>query len=134
MNTELICLATLSVFFFCAWVPSSIGKFRTLGGVYLLSNRDKKILQELPAWAARSERAYENLKAFYPAYAAAILILCQLKFSDEATRMCAIVYVVGRIGHFICYTYGFPKGRAIMWLTSMIANVVLFVKIFAYFI
>lgn len=123
-------LLILTAFFFVAWLPASLGKARSLGRKYLLSNRDETDLSKLPLWAQRSNRAYENLKNYYPIFAVTILILMMQGQSDETTRAAAATFVGARFLHFAFYTLGSPVGRAGAWTISMLANAYLLCRAF----
>ena len=58
MPIEYTALALMTVFFLLAWVPLSIGKIRSFGKKWILSNRKPVAGKELLPWAARCERAY----------------------------------------------------------------------------
>jgi uncharacterized MAPEG superfamily protein len=128
--TEYYCLAILSLLFLFAFLPSSIGKAKAFGGKWLASNRKPIPGKELPEWAARCERAHNNLKDNYPAFIAAVLILgLQNKF-DAGTASASVVYVVARILHFLCYGIGNVLGRAIFYFVGLGTNIYLLVKVF----
>src|SRR4051812_45963835 len=106
MNTEIVCLLIMTIVFLVAWFPASLGKAQNFGWKWLASNRVPLKEKELPAWAARCERAHNNLKDNFPGFAVAILSLAVTNHFDDSTQFAAILYVVARIGHFASYGLG----------------------------
>lgn len=130
MQAEYQALALMTLFFVLAWLPASLGKFKTLGARWALSNRNKPIVEkDLPPWAARADRAYNNLKDYFPAFVVAVLLLGTLGKFDEGTKWAASVYVVARLTHFASYTAGNVPVRGLSFLTGLFANIYLLIKI-----
>ena len=129
MHAEYYILAISTILFMFAWLPVSIGKKRSFGMEWLASNRDNSN-RELVPWAARCERAYSNLKDYYPAFIVAILLLGQLNKFDVGTKWAAIIYVMARIVHYSAYALGNVPFRFISYLIGMAANLYLLLKIF----
>ena len=129
MPSEYQTLAIFTIFFLFAWVPVSIGKWQTFGTGWVKSNREPVAGKELPAWAARCERAYNNLKDYFPGFIVAILILGSMNKFDTGTKIAASVYVLARFGHYIVYGLGFVSMRAVFFSTGLFANVYLLIKI-----
>jgi len=123
-------LAIMTLFFLFAWLPSSIGKYQSFGGKWLASNRDQIPNKSLAPWAQRAERAYVNLKDYFPAFAVAIIILGINNKFNSYTSWAAGLYVLGRIMHFLAYTIGHINLRFISYLTGLIANIYLLIQIF----
>ena len=130
MSTEYYSLAIMTLFFLFAWTPVSLGKVKGYGFKYLASNRSYTPKTELPAWAARCDRAYNNLKDYFPAFVVAILLLGTLNKFDNSTATAAIIYTVVRILHYVSYGVGFVPGRALFFFTGLFANTYLLLKIF----
>lgn len=130
MPIEYLILAASTILFMFAWLPVSVGKKRSFGISWLASNRDPLPLKELAPWAARCERAYSNLKDYFPAFIVAILLLGQLNKFDEGTKWAALVYVIARIGHYTAYGMGNFPVRFASYLMAMTANLFLLLKVF----
>lgn len=118
-------LITTTAFFLVAWAPTSFAKKKTYGVKYLLSNRDPETRPELPLWAQRAERAYENLKSYFPGFVVAVLLLIFQGKSSTEIQVAAWIYFAARLAHFTLYTLGNPAGRAAAWATAMLANLYL---------
>ena len=130
MQTEYYILAISTLLFMFAWLPVSIGKKISFGMEWLASNRETNNGKELVHWAARCERAYANLKDYFPAFIVAILLLGQLNKFDEGTKWAAIIFLLARIGHYTAYGLGNFPFRFISYLMAMSANLFLLLKVF----
>lgn len=130
MQIEFQALGFMTLFFLFAWVPVSFGKIGSFGGRWLLSNRDSKPKRDLPLWAQRCDRAYNNLKEYFPAFIVAILILGVTRKFDDTTTYAAIIYVIGRIGHYISYGMGNVPLRVVFFFSALLSNTYLLIKIF----
>ena len=130
MPIEYTALAFMTTFFLLAWVPLSIGKLKSFGNNWILSNRKPLPGKELLPWAARCERAYNNLKDYFPGYVVAILLLGMLDKFDSSTGIAAITYVVARLIHFVSYGIGNVPFRGMSFIIGLICNLFLLIKIF----
>lgn len=130
MQTEYQVLALMTLFFLFAWFPISVGKMRAFGGKWLASNRVPVHGKELEPWAMRCDRAYNNLKDYFPAFVVAILLLGVTGKFDETTKTASIVYLVARLGHYIVYGMGNVPLRAVCFFSGLFANTYLLIKIF----
>lgn len=129
MVFEYQCLAAMTLFFILAWFPVSIGKWQAFGGRWLASNRNPLAGKELPRWAARCDRAYNNLKDFFPAYVVAILLLGSMNKFDQGTSYAALIFVIGRMGHYISYGIGNVLARASFFFVAFFSNIYLLIKV-----
>ena len=130
MAFEYKSLAFMTIFFIIAWVPVSFGKWRTFGLGWIGSNRVPVHGKELEPWAARCERAYNNLKDYFPGFIVTILILGINNRFDEGTKLAAGIYVAARLGHYLVYGLGIVSLRAVLFSIGFFANVYLLLKIF----
>lgn len=130
MQSEYLTLTIGTLFFMFAWLPISVGKSRSFGLKWLASNRTPLEGKELAGWAIRCERAYSNLKDYFPAFIVAILLLGQMDKFDETTKWAAILFVVARIAHYAAYGFGNFPIRFMSYLFAMSANLYLLLKIF----
>jgi uncharacterized MAPEG superfamily protein len=130
MHSEYQILAIATLLFMFAWLPVSIGKSRSFGLKWLASNRAPAKDKELEGWASRCERAYANLKDYFPAFIVAILLLGQLNKFDETTKWAAILFVVARVTHYTAYGFGNFSMRFLSYILAMAANLYLLLKVF----
>ena len=127
MAFEFSMLLVMTLFFLFAWLPSSVGKYQSYGTKWLASNREIPKDKVLAPWAGRAERAYNNLKDYFPAYVVAILVLGATNQFTAGTQWAAALYVVGRVLHFICYCYGHVLGRASFFFLALFSNLYLLI-------
>lgn len=131
MAFEYQMLVYMTLFFLVAWFPTSVAKKEAFGIKWLVSNRTPVADRQLPEWGARADRAYNNLKDYFPGFVVAILLLGQLNKFDQTTAIAAGVYVVARVIHLISYIAGNFPFRFVSYLTGMIANFILLAKALA---
>jgi uncharacterized MAPEG superfamily protein len=129
MAMEYQMLTLMTFLFLFAWLPSSLAKWKGYGGKWLASNRHKIPDSELPLWGGRVERAYTNLKDYFPAYIIAILLLGTLNKFDGGTAKASVIYVIARSFHFLFYGIGNVRLRFLSFVTAMISNIYLLAKI-----
>lgn len=130
MSFEYQALGLMTVFFLFAWFPVSIGKWKTFGWKWLASNRTPVQGKELLPWAARCDRAYNNLKDYFPAFIVAVLVLGVNGKFDESTKWATALFVAARICHYISYGLGSVRFRASFFFVGLFANLYLLIKIF----
>ncbi len=129
MSFEYQMLVFMTLFYMLAWLPASIAKLQSFGGKWLASNREPAVGKELVPWGGRAERAYANLKDYFPGFIVAVILLGTLNKFDQGTAWAAGLYVGGRVVHFVSYTTGSVNFRFISYVTAMIANFYLLIKI-----
>jgi uncharacterized MAPEG superfamily protein len=129
MRPELYTLAFLSILFLLAFLPASIGKKRAFGWQWLAGNRRPLTDKSLEPWADRCERAHNNLKDNFPGFVVAILLLHQLQKFDDVTAALSLIYVAGRIGHFVAYGIGNPLLRGTFYFVGLFSNLALLIKV-----
>ena len=129
MPFEYQALTIMTMFFILAWFPVSVGKWRVFGAKWLGSNRVPVTGAELEPWAQRLERAYNNLKDYFPGFIVAIIVLGVTGKFDESTSWAAALFVAGRLGHYVAYGMGNVPLRALFFFTGLFSNIFLLIKI-----
>ena len=127
MAFELQMLALMTFFFALAWLPASVCKYHTYGWGWLLSNRSTAGMKPLPEWGQRAERAYDNLKANFPGFAVAVLLLALTGGFNQGTRLAAALFAIARLVHMPVYIRGLVWPRAISWALGLGATLYLLV-------
>lgn len=130
MPFEYKMLALMTFFFLFAWLPSSLAKYKSFGIKWLASNRIPLEEKVLPLWGARADRAYSNLKDYFPGFIVAIILLGFLNKFDELTTWAAALYVFGRFTHYFAYIAGNVTVRFLSYVLAMGANIFLLMKAF----
>jgi uncharacterized MAPEG superfamily protein len=113
-----------------SWIPTSVGKFYSFGRNWIKSDRTPLPNKELLPWAGRLERAYTNLKDYFPAYVVAILLLGHLGKFDEGTKLASMLFVIGRVSHYIVYGLNITYLRFLTFLIAIGSNLYLLIKLF----
>lgn len=129
MNIEYQCLAIMTFLFLFAWFPVSVGKWKSFGEKWLASNRDPLQEKSLIPWAARCDRAYSNLKDYFPAFIVAVLLLGITNKFNNGTAIASLLFVLARAGHYASYGVGFVRARAIFFAIGIFANVYLLLQV-----
>jgi len=125
MTLELQLLAFMSLLFALAWFPASLCKYQTYGWSWLLSNRSPAGLPPLPEWGQRAQRAHDNLKENFPAFAVAVLLLALSGGFTQGTRIAAAVFAAARLIHMPAYIAGAVWARSLSWATGVLATLYL---------
>lgn len=124
MSAELCLLIVASSLYLLAWFPASLAKGQTMGTKWLASNRNAPA--KLDGWGARSERAYQNLKDYFPGFIVGVFAVEVTASHSSLTLAACWAYLVFRILHFSFYTAGIVPLRAATWTLSLVANFALF--------
>jgi uncharacterized MAPEG superfamily protein len=125
MAFEMQMLAFMTVLFALAWLPASVCKYQTYGWGWLLSNRSTAGLTSMPEWGQRAERAHNNLKDNFPAFAVAVLLLGMSGGFTPGTRVAVAVFVAARLIHMPVYIAGAVWPRALTWVAGLLATLYL---------
>ena len=125
MPFELQMLALMTTLFALAWLPASVCKYQTYGWGWLLSNRSTADLGPLPEWGQRAERAHNNLKENFPAFAVAVLLLALTAGFRPGTQLATAVFVMARVLHPAAYMAGAVWLRVLSWVTGLLATLYL---------
>lgn len=116
MALELQMLGWSALLMMLAFLPASAAKHRLYGTRWLLSNREPEGLPPLTGWGGRAQRAHDNLKENFPAFAVAVLLLALAgKTGTQATEMAAVTFLVARLVHVGAYLAGWFWPRTLAW-------------------
>lgn len=132
MPFEYKMLALMTMVFLFAWIPGSMGKLKSFGAKWVLSNRNPVVGRELVPWGARAERAYANLKDYFPGFVVAILLLGMTNGFDQSTAWASGIYVAARVGHLLVYTLGNVRLRFVAYVAAMGSNLYLLIKVLSH--
>ena len=119
----------MSILFLLAFFPVSVGKAQSFGWKWLGSNRKPIPGKELPEWAARCDRAHNNLKDNFPGFIAAVLLLGLTAKFDHSTAILCWLYVGARVMHYASYGLGIVPLRALFYFTGLFSNLYLLIKV-----
>ncbi len=83
---------------------------------WALGNRDSRV--DLPSWAARADRAAQNMKENLPLFA--LVLIAHVSGEANATSaLGAQIFVGARIAHAVVYMAGVPGIRTAIWAVSI---------------
>ena len=125
MAFELQMLALMTLVFALAWLPASIARYRAYGVAWLFSNRSSEGLPSLPEWGQRAERAYDDLRESFPAFAVAVLLLALTGGYSRSTSLAAALFVAARLLHFTSCLAGAAEVRILCWGLGLLATLYL---------
>ncbi len=98
--------------------PGTVGLLMAGGFPVGLGNRDS--VPEIPAWAARANRAHRNALENLPVFATLILAATIAGVSNENTLFGAQLFFWARIAHGIVYIAGIPYIRTAAFVASIV--------------
>ncbi|MEO7386435.1 MAG: MAPEG family protein [Gammaproteobacteria bacterium] len=89
--------------------------------------RPREFLGSLSGWPARANFAQQNSYEAFPPFAAGVIIAHACSAPQPAISTLAVVFVVGRIAHGLCYIADLSALRSLVWLVGFGCTVGLFV-------
>lgn len=125
MVVETWALVGAAVLMALAWLPASVAKKQAYGLRWLASNRESDGLPPLPEWGQRAQRAHDNLKDNFPAWAALLLLIIAMDWSSTTTAWAAALFPIARLGHMVSYIGGWFMPRFICFSIGLICTLVL---------
>lgn len=125
MSFEMLMLGFTTLLLMFAWLPGSVAKYQAYGWNWLLSNRSTEGLPPLPEWGQRCVRADNNLRANYPAFAVAVLLLAFTGGFTPGTALASAVFLGARLVHMPAYAAGLPWMRTLAWALGLLATLYL---------
>jgi uncharacterized MAPEG superfamily protein len=128
VTTDLTMLVLSAVL--CLLIPGVYGFGRTRvpgGNAWGLGNRETPF--EVPPWVARAQRAHLNLVENLAPFAALVLAAHVTLASSELTALGASIFFGARVAHAISYIAGIIYLRTLMFLVSLVGQVLIFVEL-----
>jgi uncharacterized MAPEG superfamily protein len=129
MTAEILGLAIASLLLAFAWLPASLARARAGGVRWLTSNREPGQLPTVPEWGHRAQRAHDNLKENFPAWAALLLLVILIDATGQTSAIAALVFPAARLVHMGAYMAGNVWLRFLAWLAAWISTLVLAVVV-----
>jgi len=84
---------------------------------WAIGNREGKI--EQAPWAARADRAAQNMKENLPLFTALVLLAHVSGEADASSALGAQIFVAARVAHAAVYVAGIPYLRTLIWAVSV---------------
>jgi uncharacterized MAPEG superfamily protein len=128
MTVELSCLLALGLWtLVLVYVPSTM-RGRLAGMGWSLGNRDAP--PAVPAWVERADRALRNHQENLPLFVITVVVAHLAGVHDDVTRGAAVVFVVARALHGVCYTLGLTPWRSVVFAVALLAQLAFVTRLF----
>jgi uncharacterized MAPEG superfamily protein len=119
MTIDLGCLLVLALWTLVLNHTPAIGRMKTLGVAWGMSNREETPMTA--DWVGRADRAQRNHHDNLPMLAIVILIAHVTGKHDGVTAIASVVMVVARMAHSLIYIAGITALRPLSYLVSIVA-------------
>src|SRR4051812_23597740 len=119
MNTEVTMLAFACLLGLVQLLAAAHMSTSQRGFKWNLSARDEK-RADLTGVAGRLDRAFKNFMETFVFFAAAVLMVTEMKTGNATTALGAQIYLVGRVVYVPVYAIGTPVLRTIVWFASTV--------------
>ncbi|WP_293763342.1 MAPEG family protein [uncultured Aquitalea sp.] len=90
------------------------------------NNRPREVLAAASGYRQRANWAQQNAWEAFPTYAAAMLLAWQMKVPDARLDLAALVFILLRVCHGLCYLADQAGLRSLSWLGGYLVVVALF--------
>jgi uncharacterized MAPEG superfamily protein len=111
------------------WVPYILDRASVRGLSGALGNPSPNDKPQ-SAWAQRMMAAHTNAVENLVLFAPLVLILQDLKISNDTTVLACAVYFWARLAHYLIYTFGIPVARTLAFTVAWLATAVLVLAAF----
>lgn len=127
MSTELTCLVINALWGLVLVFVEVGGKTKAAGATWNAGNRESD--PSFPPWVERAGRALANHKENFPLFLTAVIVVTLTHKADATSAAAAIVYVVARVLHALCYIVGVKGIRSAFFSVGLVATLVLFSRL-----
>jgi uncharacterized MAPEG superfamily protein len=128
VTVELQCLLAMGLWTLAlVYVPSTV-RSRTAGFSWSLGNRD--VVPAVPVWIERADRALRNHQENLPLFVIVVVVAHLAGVHDDVTRGAAVVFVVARVLHAVCYWLGLTPRRSVVFGVAFVAQLVFVTRLF----
>jgi uncharacterized MAPEG superfamily protein len=111
------------------WVPYILDRASVRGLSGAMGNPSPTDAPQSP-WAQRMMAAHTNAVENLVLFAPLVLILQDLKISNDATVLACVVYFWARLAHYLIYAFGIPVARTLAFAVAWLATAVLVLAAF----
>ena len=111
------------------WVPYILDRASVRGLSGAMGNPSPNDAPQ-SAWAQRMMAAHTNAVENLVLFAPLVLILQDLKISNNTTVLACAVYFWARLAHYLIYTFGIPVARTLAFTVAWLATAVLVLAAF----
>jgi uncharacterized MAPEG superfamily protein len=128
MTIDLTCLLLLALWTLVLNHTPAIGRMKTLGVAWGMSNREETPL--VASWIGRADRAQRNHLDNLPMLAIVILLAHVTQQNDAMTAGASVVILLSRVAHSLIYMFGITTLRPLCYLVSIVAMFTIVRQIF----
>ncbi len=122
MTTALWCVLVAALL---PYVATTIAK----AGGSRFDNRDPRAwLGRQDGFRQRANNAQLNGFEAFPFFAAAVIVAQMLQAPQERVDALAVIFIVARGSHLVCYLANWHWARSVAWLNGWLAFIFLFVS------
>jgi uncharacterized MAPEG superfamily protein len=121
----------MTIAFWCVLVAALLPFLGTLvaktsGERY--NNRDPRAwLDRQTGLSRRADNAQKNGFEAFPFFAAAVIVAHLTQAPQERVDIVAIIFIVARVGYFVCYLADWQAARSLVWMVGFVACLTIFV-------
>ena len=107
MSFEMLMLGCTTLLLIIGAIPEFVAKVHLYGLNWLVNYQNLSDLPALPEWGQRCVHAQADLRASYPAFAVAVLLLAFTGGFTPATALASALFLVARLLHMPADIAGF---------------------------
>lgn len=122
--TETTALALYGLLVLLTILLQATGAMQQLGLGYLMTSRDEG--RTVSGMAGRLDRALNNSVVAMALFAPAALLVTILDQSSPASRLCALLFLLGRLVYLPAYVFGLVGIRTLAWAIGFFATAVMY--------
>jgi uncharacterized MAPEG superfamily protein len=129
MTTDLAMLVATAVL--CLLMPLTylVGRMQTAGGLeWGVGNRDQPL--EVTPWAARAQRAHNNLIENLAPFAILVLVAQVSGAANALTAIGATIFFCARVAHAAVYIAGIVYVRTAVFFVGMAGELLILLQLF----
>ena len=129
LTPDLFWLSATAVMTMLLWAPH-ITWLILQEGLFPALMDGNHAMQVKPAWAKRAQKAHVNATENLAAFVALVLVAHLAGADTTALGNLAFYYFVLRAAHFIVYLFGLPVIRTVIYLASVVVELMIAAQIF----
>jgi uncharacterized MAPEG superfamily protein len=111
------------------WIPYVLDRCAVRGLMPTMGNPSPSDAPQ-SAWAQRMMNAHTNAVENLVLFAPLVLLLQDMKISNDTTVLACAVYFWARLAHYLIYTFGIPVARTLAFTVAWLATAVLVLAAF----
>jgi len=128
MTTDLMMLVWTALLSMFLPVTYLIGRMQVPGGMqWGLGNRDTPI--EMPAWAARAQRAHANLVENLAPFAILVLVAYVAGRANGWTALGSVIFFWARVAHAAVYIAGLVGIRTLVFFVGVFGELLILAQL-----